>query len=332
MPFMLPNPLGSAAWKSCLIRPGWLSLGLLTLLGVLACRPDFPPIAGEIGPKPPPGMVLIPGGRFEMGDPFGEGEADERPRHSVTLSTFLLGRYEVTMAEYAPYIWSIGKDIPNRWPEKNMPAYFVSWHDAICFCNWKSRQEGLPVAYHEHTNKLLDANGWPTEDITQVRGYRLPTEAEWEYAAREGGKPIRFGNGSNMARAAEINFDASRRYYPYLETGPFRGRPLPVGSFRPNSLGLYDMSGNLWEWCHDWYDPANYQMEAVINPLGPANQDAFRGIRKHNSLTNPSEEPMRVLRGGSWNDFAEHIRTPSRHRIYQVFRDMDQGFRLAKSL
>lgn len=198
--------------------------------------------------------INIQGGTFQMGDTFGEGDSDEKPVHTVTVSNFYLSKYEVTVAQYRAFCNAKGRSMPQApswgWQEDH-PIVNVSWNDAKSYCDWA--------------------------------GCRLPTEAEWEYAAREGGRQVRFGNGKDIADPSEINFDGSAQYkQTYSITGVYRAQTTPAGSFQPNSLGLYDMSGNVWEWCQDWYGENYYSSSPSTNPQGPDTGSS------------------RVLRGGSW--------------------------------
>ncbi|HEX9933773.1 MAG TPA: SUMF1/EgtB/PvdO family nonheme iron enzyme, partial [bacterium] len=144
-------------------------------------------------------------------------------------------------------------------------------------------------------------------------GYRLPTEAEWEYAAREGGRNVRFGNGKDIADPSEINFDARADFKRlYSVVGVYRHKTTPVASFPPNSLGLYDMSGNVWEWCSDWYDANYYSSSPDTNPRGP----------------NSGSE--RVLRGGSWSCGPGDVQCSDRGRYDPGTWDVNHGFRVAK--
>ncbi len=136
------------------------------------------------------------------------------------------------------------------------PVVCVSWRDATSYCNWLSVKAGLPAGYDIAAGRLVDDQGQPTTDISKVRGYRLPSEAEWEYAARERGRNVRFGNGQNVATSSDMNINDAE--------GESRRRTMPVGSFRPNSLGLHDMSGNVWEWCSDFLD--RYEAAPQHNP------------------------------------------------------------------
>lgn len=332
-----------------------LLLALLSLFSVVALD-----LFEQTGPlSAMKGMVLIEGGRFQMGDQFGEGGGDEGPAHMVKLSSFYLGAYEVTVKEFDRFIRETGyltssdfkisreeleKQAPNmsmqklyemggcfKWDsEKNVfeydrecawsnplieqtdrdPVVCLSWVDVIHYCNWLSEKEGMPVAYDLKTGSLLDENGAVTEDILKVRGYRLPTEAEWEFAAREGGKKVRFGNGKNMAHPDEMNYDGAAASYPYSKTGEYKNRTTPVGSYAPNGLGLYDMSGNAWEWCGDSY--THYIPSEQTNPFNCGT-------------------PIRVVRGGRWGGDAKDARVSQRAYFEKSNRCNNIGFRLAKS-
>ena len=239
-------------------------------------------------------MVLIPSGTFEMGDVFGESDSDEKLVHTVTVNSFYLSKYEITFSEFDAFCEATGRKKPsdNDWGRGLRPAIYISWYDVVEFCNWRSEQEGLRPCYKinktwkdpDNTSRL-DNLKWLVECDFSANGYRLPTEAEWEYAAREGGCKVRFGNGKGIADPNEINFDGNKSYkQSYSVVGVYRGKTVPVGSFSPNRLGLYDMSGNVEEWCWDWYDGNYYQNSPKVNPRGP------------------STGSNRVLRGGSWND------------------------------
>lgn len=256
---------------------------------------------------PLPDMVRVVGGTFQMGDTFDDGYDREKPVHSVTVSDFYLGRYEVTFAEYDAFCEATGKEdeADEGWGRGRRPVINVSWLDAVEYCNWLSEQHGYQPVYAIKGNDVT-AN-W------QANGYRLPTEAEWEFAARQLGQQVRFGNGQDTARVSQINFNGGEIYKEsYSEVGEYRARTVPVGSLNsPNNLGLHDMSGNVWEWCWDWY--GDYPSAAQNNPRGPESGSG------------------RVLRGGSWNDYPAGVRCSYRFDITPGYRYYFIGFRLSRA-
>jgi sulfatase modifying factor 1 len=241
------------------------------------------------------GMVFVVGGTFSMGSNDTEASGDEKPVHSVILSSFYTGKYEVTQKEYQEIIG----DNPSVNPGDNLPVEKVSWFDAIKYCNGKSKKESLAPAYNETTGDLLDSAGNITADVTKAAGYRLLTEAEWEYAAKGGTQSQGFKYaGSNNAPEVSV----------------FRiGSTAPVGSKKPNELGIYDMSGNVWEWTTDWYKP--YQKDNAVNPY-VSQKSSFR-----------------VGRGGSWGDDAPILeRVSDRSFDTPNLKNQYLGFRLARNL
>jgi formylglycine-generating enzyme required for sulfatase activity len=252
-------------------------------------------------------MVLVQGGKFDMGDVMGDKEYDnEKPVHSVTLSSFYLGKTEVTFDEYDAYCTATNteKSDDAGWGRGNRPVINVSWFDAVEYCNWLSEKQNLTKVYTISGDKV-------TADWSAT-GYRLPTEAEWEYAARQRGQKVRFGNGKDIADPSEINFDGSADYKKtYSVSGQYREKTTPVGSFPANSLGLHDMSGNVWEWCWDWY--GDYASGSQTNPHGAGSGS------------------NRVLRGGSWINIPANARAARRGYGAPSDRFANYGFRLARA-
>ncbi len=252
-----------------------------------------------------------------MGDTFGDGGSDEKPIHEVKVNSFYMSKYQVTQELYQEII---GKN-PSHFKGRNMPVEHVSWYDAIEFCNKLSEQEGLKPCYLINKN-IKDPNNksdfddvkWQVECDWSANGYRLPTEAEWEYAAREGGVKVRFGNGKDIAKPGEINFDASKDYKkPYSEVGNYPKKTTPVGKYSPNKLGLYDMSGNVEEWCWDWYASDYYKQSPKDNPKGAKSGE------------------YRLIHGGSWYSLPGDLRCSFRRYFNPNIRSDIIGFRMLRA-
>ena len=266
-----------------------------------------------------PEMVLVQGGNFQMGS--NDGSGDEKLVHTVSVGNFYLAKYELTLALFKAFIdataYTTDAEKENSskvfengtWVSKTgvnwrcdaegkirpageykHPVLHVSWNDATAYCAWLSKQTG--------------------------QKWRLPTEAEWEYAARSGGKVEKwagFNEESQLARYA--NFCDSNCGFSWKTSGQNDGYALtaPVGRFQPNGLGLYDMSGNVWEWCSDWYDSDYYKNSPAANPAGPATGS------------------LRVCRGGSWDSPPPDCRTAFRAFIASDDGVSYLGFRPARS-
>lgn len=229
--------------------------------------------------KPSIEWVDIPAGTFTIGSPTSElDRANDETQHLVTLSAFKMSKFEVTFEQYDLFCDATGRSKPSDegWGRGNRPVINVSWEDATAFAEWM--------------------------------GCRLPTEAEWEYAAR-GGTTSPFCTGENLT-TSQANYNGN---YPYSNNakGEFLQKTMPVGSFEANSYGLFDMHGNVWEWCSDWFGA--YPLTEQINPIG-----ASSGFN-------------RVMRGGSWLFHAYLCRSAHRNcGTPKGYRD-DVGFRLVLS-
>jgi formylglycine-generating enzyme required for sulfatase activity len=189
------------------------------------------------------------------------------------------------------------------------PVVMVSWLDAAEFCNWLSTREHYTLFYSIRGTDV--AENWSAD------GYRLPTEAEWEYAARSGGKPLQYawGNGTPAGNVADQTLRKRFPAWPFeIWSGYADGNvyTAPVGSYPPNELGLFDLSGNVWEWCNDWYEP--YTLGAQADPRGAATSIA------------------RTLRGGGWSDQPRTLRVSFRSGRLPNGRGVNSGFRPARSI
>jgi len=308
-------------------------------------------------PCVPDDMVYIPDGEFDMGNHHGDGYSDELPVHTVLLDSFFMSKFEITNQQYCDYLNSAypgqikvvsgvvyaSSDSGNSYPycdthsydtdsqidynnvsgtfsvrEKggrdmsDDPMVEVSWYGSVAYCNWRSSEEGYEACYNFST--------WECD--FSKNGYRLATEAEWEYAARGGehSSYYRFPWGDTISHS-QANYYADPCSYTY-DVNPTSGlHPTwsdgiypytsVVGSFSPNGYGLYDVVGNVWEWCNDWYDSGYYDTSPYDNPTG------------HTSGT------YRVLRGGSWIYYAYICRVAYRYFInLPDLRSSFNGFRI----
>lgn len=219
-----------------------------------------------------PEMVNVEGGTFNMGSPMA---TDEKP-HDVTLSNFSISRYPVTVAEYKAFCDATKRKMPSPpawgWEDKS-PIVNVFYADAEDYCKWLGE------------------------------GYRLPTEAEWEYAAKGGNKSQGYthSGGNNLSELAWFGENSGNKTHP-------------VGEKKPNELGIYDMNGNVFEWCQDWYDHSYYGIEGSSNnPQGPP------------------PAIFRVVRGGSWQNGVDFCNTHLRQKYNPKSNLHNRGFRVAQS-
>jgi formylglycine-generating enzyme required for sulfatase activity len=282
--------------------------------------------AAAQSPTPDPGMVWIPGGTFTMGSPAGEpGRENDETQHQVTLGGFYLGRYPVTQAQYLAVMGTN----PSRFqtpvsPETSTasrPVEMVRWYDAIVFCNRLSMGEGLNPAYR--IGGSTDPAAWgavPTssnaawnavEIVAGSNGYRLPTEAQWEYACRAGSTAA-FNWGTNTINSTQANYNAVAIDASNTARGTNPNRTTAVGTYAPNAWGLYDMHGNVYEWC--WDRSGSYASGSQTEPTGAASGN------------------VRMRRGGSWANSGQSLRSASRNNSnpYQIGDNIITGFRLAR--
>jgi formylglycine-generating enzyme required for sulfatase activity len=275
-------------------------------------------------PNPTAGMVLIPAGSFKMGDTIGDGSSDEFPTHTVYISAFYMDRYEVTKTLWDDvYHWATNHgysfDHAGLGKAANHPVHSVNWYDMVKWCNARSAKENMTPAYYTdpgqttiyRTGQTNVQNDWVKWDA----GYRLPTEAEWEKAARGGIIRQRFPWGNTITHS-QANYRAgygdaydispTLDYHPTFNDGvsPYTS---PAGYFAPNGYGLHDMVGNVWEWCWDWY--GGYSSGSQTDPRGPV------------------FGTDRVFRGGGWTSSAFGCRAANRFNSYPSVRLYDMGFR-----
>jgi formylglycine-generating enzyme required for sulfatase activity len=271
-------------------------------------------------------FALIPAGPFQMGDSFDEGYSDELPVHTVNVSAFFMGKREATKALWDEVrTWGFSRgytDLPVGFSKaSDHPVTEVSWFDVIKWCNARSEKDGLSPVYMVDGAVMRTGETEPTVNW-EAGGYRLPTEAEWEKAARGGlsGKRFPWGDTISHSQANYSSVDTyaydvspTRWYHPAYDSGT-----SPVGSFAPNEYGLYDMTGNVQEWCWDWLpwqEEISYADGEETDPKGPT-----WGL-------------LRIVRGGAWNADAPLGRVADRFWQLPMFgHKFGPGFRLARGL
>ena len=224
-------------------------------------------------------MIEIPAGRFQMGGSSNSLDFDERPRHEVELKPFAIGRYEVTFDEYDAFAKATGRPLPpdNGWGRGDRPVVNVTWEDAVAYTRWLSEQTG-------HV-------------------YRLPSEAEWEYAAGRGARTL-YWWGNSLGENRANCFNCGSRWDAE--------KTAPVGSFRPNAFGLYDTAGNVSEWIQDCYHPS------------------YKGAPADGSAWLEPGCARRVTRGGGFNSAANTLRLTKRSQQHAATRMNDLGFRVVR--
>jgi Uncharacterized conserved protein len=245
-------------------------------------------------------FIRVEGGTFQMGSINGENH--ERPVHTVTVKSFSISKYEVTQKEWYEIMGTTirqqrdmaDKSLSIYGEGDNYPMYYVNWYEVVEYCNRRSIKEGLTPAYRSTGDNIIcDWN---------ANGYRLPTEAEWEFAAKGGTKEYittEYSGSNSVGAVAWYESNSNNSTHP-------------VGTKAANNLGIYDMSGNVWEWCWDWY--GDYTSSSQTDPRG-----AVSGT-------------LRVLRGGGWGSSAAYIRSACRYIIRAPsYRGYFIGFRLVRS-
>ncbi len=279
-----------------------------------------------------PEMIFVKGGTYKMGNPNAKKnskvEADEQPVHTVKVSSFYISKYEITVAQYKEFIadksykefarfgvvhklppapdstwWQGHPDCAKYWSmqlnswwgwQNNYPMFHVSWYDAVAYCNWLSIRSGLQPCYYIKDGGVI-CN-------MKKNGYRLPTEAEWEYAARGGNK------SKNYKYSGSNNYND----VAWVDDNTFMTGPRAVGTKKPNELGIYDMSGNVWEWCTDFYSPFYYKNSPVNNPV------------------NTSPTGYRSIRGGSWHYRVQLATVYTRDGPKPGYTNYNYGFRVVR--
>ena len=310
-----PRPAALLFLRSLILAVAWGGVVVSGLLGNVA-----------LGQSTPTGFSLIPGGSFTMGRTSGDTDADAPPI-SVTVGPFYMQQTETTKAQWDEVRnWAVNNGYTNlaegAGKAPNHPVHSVSWWDLVKWCNARSEKEGLTPVYTVSGAVVRTRTKQPDADWS-ANGYRLPTEAEWEKAARGGGSGTRFSWGETISHAQANYFGSSSSFdeSPINDHHPsFRAAGEPytsaVGTFAANGFGLKDMSGNVSEWCWDWFENSSYLYIASNGTIDP------RGLDSGTS---------RVHRGGGWNTSASESRCAFRNSQLPDYPTNFIGFRAARS-
>lgn len=270
-----------------------IMLALSIMMFIISCSDDSNSVQADKTVKG--NLVLIPAGPFSLGNTGSyEGEYDEKPPVTIIISKpFYISKYEITQQQYR----AVMGNNPSEFKGDNLPVEQVSWYDALNFCNALSQSEGLTPCYTMNGTKV-------TCDF-EANAYRLPTEAEWEYAAKAGTKTDFYSGKLTYSGNSPIdpNLDKIAWYSANSSNATH-----PVGQKTPNAFGLYDMSGNVWEWCWDRY--AEYPSVETKDYQGP------------------EIGTYRVYRGGGWRNLAWYCRSTNRDRNYLDDKNNSLGFRV----
>ncbi len=273
---------------------------------------DLVLVAGLLGetptkPETPEGMVLIPAGTFQMGSEDEEAGDDEQPVHTVHLDAFYMDKYEVTNAQFKAFL-----DANPEWGKDNIEdRYNIEdrFHKGLYLREWTDNN--YPAGKADHP--VYQVSWYAAMAYTEWTGKRLPTEAEWEYAARGGLAGKKYPWGDTISPA-----DAN-----YWDSGI--GDTTPVGQYAANGYGLYDMAGNVREWCLDVYDFKGLYAVSENNRNPIASGESLQELREN--FTSIPEDSYRVLRGGSWFQTAQYLRVASREWNKPTYADAVLGFR-----
>ena len=273
-----------------------IMLALSIMMFIISCSDDGNSV--QVDKTVKGNLVLIPAGPFSLGNTGSyEGEYDEKPPVTIIISKpFYISKYEITQQQYK----AVMGNNPSEFKGDDLPVEQVSWYDALNFCNTLSKSEGLTQCY--------TINGTKVTCDFEANGYRLPTEAEWEYAAKAGTKTDFYSGKLTYSGNSPIdpNLDKIAWYSANSSNATH-----PVGQKAPNAFGLYDMSGNVWEWCWDRY--AEYPSKETKDYQGP------------------EIGTYRVYRGGGWRNLAWYCRSTNRDRNYLDDKNNSLGFRVVKA-
>ena len=288
-----------------------ISFAIILAFAFTACGEESDELAG---------FVWIPPGTFIMGSPGSEfGNSNEQPQHSVTLTQgFYMSKYAITQGQYFALMELRPSYAPSGDGKGRLPVEGVSWYDAIEFCNKLSEKYGLTPAYtidkeqqDPNNQSASDTLKWLVTVNRNANGYRLPTEAEWEYACRAG-TTTAYNTGADSIYLTQANYGAAAGINKTTE----------VGSYAPNAWGLYDMHGNVFEWCWDWYGLSYYSSSpSFVDPAGPTTPDYDSGVNSR-----------RVVRGGSWLSLSSggSLRSACRGHGNPSIGDDGCGFRVVR--